>query len=224
MIRNLKVPGLALVALLAMSALASTASAQFESEAESTNLTVSTNAMQKYAPAEGGVAVECTTIKVTGTLTGKANTLLRVTPTYSNCETFLGASTAVNTNGCEYWLHSSKGSTNAVTAEIVCPGTDVIGPALVETASAKFIEITVGSICKYTIRSQFVSTSAASFKNIGTMTTGEVIVEPNVKGIKSTLVTNDFFCPGGGSTGTYTGNSTITGENAEGKHVGIFVD
>jgi hypothetical protein len=209
MIRNLKVLGLALVALLAMSALASTASAQFESEAESTNLTVSTNAMQKFAPSEGSTAVECTTIKVTGTQTGTANTTVTIAPEYSNCETFLGAATAVKTNGCKYVFHLAKGSTSGTT-DVECEGSNTI-------------EITVGSICKYTIGTQ-TGLSSVNFKNTGSGTTREVVVEPNVKGIVSTRTTNDFFCPAGGSTGTYVGSSNTTGETAEGVHIGVFVD
>jgi hypothetical protein len=233
MIRNLKVLGLALVALLAMSALASTASAQFESEAESTNLTVSTNAMQKFAPSEGSTAVECTTIKVTGTQTGKANTTVTIAPVYSNCETFLGAATSVNTNGCKYVFHLAKGSTTGTT-DVKCP--TVKNESGVETEEV--IEIKVGNICKYTTGSAEIlptaepgvpkyeneNLSSVSFKNTGSGATREVIVEPNVKGIKSVRTTNDFFCPAAGSTGTYTGTSNTTGETAEGAHVGVFVD
>jgi hypothetical protein len=209
MIRNLKVLGLALVALLAMSALASTASAQFESEAESTNLTVSSNLMQKFAPSKGSTAVECTTIKVTGTQTGKVSTTVEIAPTYSNCETFLGAATSVNTNGCKYVFHLPKESTTGTTD--------------VECAAGKVIEIKVGNICTYTIGTQ-TGLKEVNFSTAGSGTTTEVVVEPNVEGITSTRTTNDFFCPAAGSTGTYTGNSNTTGETAEGTHVPIKVD
>jgi hypothetical protein len=209
MIRNLKVLGLALLALLAMSALASTASAQFESEAESTNLTVSSNAMQKFAPSEGSTAVECTTIKVTGTQTGKANTTVTIAPVYSNCETFLGAATSFITNGCKFVFHLLKGSTSGTTD--------------IECEAGKAMEFVIGSICRYTIGTQ-TGLGSVSFKNTGSGTTREVIVEQNLKGISSTRVTNDFFCPAGGSTGTRTGSWNLTGETAEGVHIGIFVD
>lgn len=212
MIRNLKVMGLALVALLAMSVLASSASAQFESEAAETRLTVSSNDMQKFAPAKGGTAVECTTISL-GTASvqsGKANTTVTINPTYSNCETFLGSATAVTTNGCQYVFHSAAGSTTGTT-DVECP-------------AGKVIEITVGSICKYTIGTQ-TGLSSVKFSNKGTGTTREVVVEPNVEGITSTRTTNDFFCPAGGTTGTYVGNATTTGETTTGTtHIGVFVD
>ncbi|MFL5834485.1 MAG: hypothetical protein ACJ76B_10985 [Solirubrobacterales bacterium] len=227
MTRNLNVLGVALAALMAMSWLASTASAQFESEAESTNLTVSTNAMQKFAPTNGGGAIECTTIKATGTQSGKANTTVTISPTYSNCETFLGAATSVKTNGCQYVFHIAKGSTTGTT-DIECSIKHDIGTiggvtVFAETESTGVIEITVGSICKYTIGAQ-TGLGFVSFKNTGSGTTQEVIVEPNVLGIKSSLVTNDFFCPAAGSSGTYTGTLHLTAETAGGSHVGVFVD
>jgi hypothetical protein len=208
MTTNLKAAGLALVALLAMSALASTASAQFESEAESTNLTRSSNAMQKYAPSTGATAIECTTITFTGTQFGKANTTVTIAPIYENCETFLGAPTAVTTNGCKYVFHLAQGSTT--------------GTVDIECEAGKAIEIEVGNICKYTIGTQ-TGLSSVSFKTTGSGATREVIAEPNIDGIVSTRTTNDFFCPASG-LGTYTGSVTTTGETAEGNHVGIFVD
>ncbi|MFL5834486.1 MAG: hypothetical protein ACJ76B_10990 [Solirubrobacterales bacterium] len=210
MIRNLKILGLALVALLAMSALASTASAQFESEAESTNLTASSNAMQKIAFSEGGIAIECTTLKVSGTQAGKANATVTIAPVYSNCETFLGAATSFNTNGCKFVFHLLKGSTSGTTD--------------IECEAGKAMEFIIGSICRYTIGTQ-TGLGSLSFKNTGSGTTREIIVEQNLKGITSTRTTNDFFCPAGGSTGNLTGNWSMTGENAAGtSHTGIFLD
>jgi hypothetical protein len=210
MIRNLKAMALALVALLAMSAFAAaTASAQFESEAETTTLSVSSSGMQKFAPTAGGTDVECTTISLdSSTQTSKKTTTVTIQPTYSNCETFLGAATAVKTNGCKYVFHSAAGSTSG-TNDVVCPAGSVI-------------EINVGSICRYTIGSQN-NLGTVSFKNTGAGSTREVIVEPKVTGITSTRTTNDFFCPAAGSTGTYTGTSTVTGTSG-GAHVGVFVD
>lgn len=210
--------GLVLMSLFAMSALTASANAQFESEAESTSLTVSSNSMQKIAPSAGGVAVECTKISVTGTQTGRVNTTVTVAPTYSNCETFLGAATSVSTNGCKYVFHLAAGFTHFGTFDIECPTVKDEGGAL----TTQVIEIKVGSICKYTIGTQ-TGLSNMSFKNTGGGSTREIIVEPNVSVIKSTRTTNDFFCPEALNT-TYVGNFTITGENFVGSHVGVGVD
>jgi hypothetical protein len=210
MIRNLKCLGAVLIALLAMSSLASTASAQFESEAESTNMTVSANAMFKIAPVEGATPVECTKVAVTGTQTGKSNTTITLTPTLSSCETYIGTNVSIRMNGCAFVFHLAKGSTTG-TMDIECPTSAVI-------------ELIAGNICRYTIGTQ-TGLSSVSFTNVGAGTTREIVLEPNVKGLTTVLVTNHFFCPAGGKTGTITGSLNLTGENAAGTtHIGVFVD
>jgi hypothetical protein len=211
--RKFKALGLALFAVLAMSAVAaSSASAGFKAGADHVVLTTSASAMQKFAPTAGGTDVECTTLKTDkGTINSATTktTTVTVEPTYSNCETFLGAATSVATNGCHYLFHSPENSTTGTT-DVVCP-------------EGKTIVISVGSICRYTIGSQN-NLGVVHFTNVGSGQTEEVEVEPTVAGITSTRTTNDFFCPAGGSTGTYTGNSTITGEDVNGNHVPVTVD
>ena len=212
MIRNLKMMGLALVAMMALGAvLASSAFAQFEAEKEPVTLTTSSNEMQKFAPTAGGTAFECTTLTISAnTPKTKASETLEVHPTYSNCETFLGAAMSITTTGCNYVFHLKKGETKGTTD--------------VECEAGKKIVIKMGSICTYEIGTQ-TGLGSITYKNVGAGTTREVIVEPNLGGVTWTRITNDFFCPAGGSTGTYVGNSTITGENAAGtEHIGVFVD
>lgn len=168
--------------------------------------------MQKFAPTSGASRIECTTVTVPSSfVVGKPTTAVSVGAKYSGCEPFLGASPVnVFMNSCIYVFHLAKGSTTG-TVDIECP------------ENAK-IEIEIGKICEYQIGTQ-TGLSSVSFKNTGSGTTREVIVEPNVSGITSTLTTNDFFCPAAGSTGTYTGAATVTGENNAGTaHIGIFVD
>jgi hypothetical protein len=208
-----KALGLALFALLAMSAVAaSSASAGFKTGADHANLKTSASAMQKFAFTAGGTSVECTTLKTDkGTINSATTktTTVTVEPTYSNCETFLGAATSINTNGCHYLFHSPEGSTTGTT-DIVCP-------------EGKTMVYTVGSICRYTIGSQN-NLGVLHFSNVGTGNTEEIEIEPTVTGITSTRTTNDFFCPAGGNTGTCTGNWTITADDGFGNHVGITVD
>jgi hypothetical protein len=216
MTRNLKTLGLALVAVMALAAVAaSSASAQFEAESAPVTLTRSSNAMQKFAPTKGGTAVECTTIALSNSTQGATPaTTVEVFPTYSNCESILGLATSVTTNGCSYLFHLAAATTTGTT-DVKCP-------------TGKVIEIFVGGesspFCKYTIGAQS-GLSSVSFKNTGAGTTREVIVEPNVGGITSTRTVSGFGCPSAGSTGTYIGSSTVTGENAAGTtHIGVFVD
>jgi hypothetical protein len=209
MTRALQMIGfLSLNVLLAGALFAPGASAQFESESESTTVTTSSNAMQKFAPSEGGAAVECTKKNNKG-LIKLIGSILVLIGSYESCETFLGAATSIKTNGCQFVLKAAKGSTT--------------GTVDIECEAGKAIEVSVGSICKYTIGTQ-TGLSSVSFKNTGAGTTREIIMEPNVKGITSTRTTNDFFCPAAGSTGTYTGSETLTGESAGGVHIGVFVD
>jgi hypothetical protein len=208
MSRFRRILGLTSVAAVMLSlSLATPAFSQFESESfGSIPLEVSSNAMQKIAPSEGSTAIECTTVRDgVGALSGTTSETLSVYPEFSNCETFLGATTTVNTNACSFKMSASKGSTTG-TFTIPC---------------ASPIVVTVGSICRYSIYA-ILSLNSVSFKNTGSGTTRGIVVEPNVKGLEVERTTNDFFCPAGGKTGTYTGNFTLTG--TAGGHIGIFVD
>lgn len=211
MIRNLKALGLALVALVAMSALfSSAASAGFESEAETTTLTATALETQKFQVKAGGLTIQCNTITLdSSTQTSKKTTTVTVSPTYTNCLNLIGVPVSIHSNGCKYVFHSNAGSTTGTT-DVECEGT-------------KGIEITIGSLCTYKIDTQ-TGLSAVNFKNKGAGTTREVELEPVVNGITSTLITNDsILCTAASNEGTYRGKSLVTGENA-GVHVGVFVD
>jgi hypothetical protein len=86
------------------------------------------------------------------------------------------------------------------------------------------LQITVGSsVCSYEIDSQ-TGLSSITYKTTGTSSTREIELQPSLTGIASTRTKNTLFaCPSGSSTGTYTGNSTVTGSSSS-NHVGIFVD
>ena len=212
MIRNFKVLGLGLVAAFAMSAvLASAASAEFSSGSTPVTLTTTNVQTQKFQVKEGGTTVECTTLTLdNSTQTTSPSTTVTVEPTYGSCKELFGQKVTVDTNGCDYVFHSNKSSTTGTT-DVECP-------------SSTGIQITVGSLCTYEIDTQ-TGLSSVSFTNNGSSTTGEVGIVPNVKSISSTRTTNDFpfLCPTGSSEGTYTGTSSVTGENS-GNHVGVFVD
>jgi hypothetical protein len=139
MIRNFKVLGLALVAILAMSAVvASAASAQL-GKLTSSNGGAMTLIGSEYGGAETnrftafGSNVECDSV-YTGHQVGSTTTLLpngssevTVTPHYTNCGT-----NHVLMNGCDFKLYDATtvggvGHTYSVTADLVCPaGKDVV--------------------------------------------------------------------------------------------------
>jgi hypothetical protein len=208
MARTLGKLGLTLISLLAIGALtAPLALSQFESEAESSTLSISSNEMQKLGPEEGAY-IECTTLKATGTQSGKTTEAITVEPTFSNCETFAGAATTVTWNGCKYAWHLAKGNTT--------------GSADIECAVGKVIEIEVGNICKWTVGTQ-TGLNSVSYKTLGSGSTRERFVTVHLKGITVVRTTNDFFCPAGGSNWTAFGSGVQTA-SAGGAHVGIYVD
>jgi hypothetical protein len=194
--------------IAAYGVLASPAMAIFEAEAAPYNTTVSaTTSMHKFQPSEGSAAIECTTLKLEGTVSTTPSETWTAHPTFSNCETFLGAATSVTTTGCNYVWHTSKGS--------------LTGTTDIECAAGSSIAYRAGSICTWTVGSQ-TGLKSVTFKNTGSGSTREVIMEPHITGIVGTLETNDFFCPAGGTTGAYSGSWRVTAESGAGSHLGIW--
>jgi hypothetical protein len=151
MIRNLKVLGLALVAVFAMSALAaSAASAQgVQGEFTTSNGTAQTLiGTETGAAGSGANALTALGAKVEcpgSTLTGhkfnvtphvaipNKETTATITPHYKNCAAFNPAShpATVTMNGCDYVLHlgvttGGVAGTYGATVDIVCPAGKVI--------------------------------------------------------------------------------------------------
>jgi len=199
MIRNLKVLGLAIAAVMAMSAMmASAASAvpQFTASAYPATVTGSNTKGNEVFTTEGG-KVECDSHFVSHSLEAASSTLT-VTPTYSNCEAF-GLNATVNTEGCTYVFHA----TEAVKInEVYNNHVDVVCPA------GKSIKIVAGGgLCRAEIKSQNGLTTVQT-----TNSGGSVTVVPNVSSVKYTVTTDSFGCPFSG-----------TGEKTDGKYTGHVV-
>ncbi len=103
MIREIKVLGIALVAVLAMSAvMASAANAEGEFEAESYPATVSGSGEgAQVFTFSGGVSVTCKTSNFDGTLT-EEDTELELSAEYKECEASFGVKVDITMNGCKY--------------------------------------------------------------------------------------------------------------------------
>jgi hypothetical protein len=180
-------------------------------EAEHAVLTVSSNTTQKFAPKAGGSAIECKTIKIDGATIQSEFTAVETVefePTYSECASFLGAAVSVKSNGCKYVLRLASEKTSGTT-DVECP-------------AGKSLEFVVGALCTYAVGSQ-TGLSTVSYANTGSGATREIAASPNLTGVTSTK-TGSFVCPAGSSEGTYSGEMKLTGENAGGSHVGVFVD
>jgi hypothetical protein len=205
MIRTFKMLGLALVAMLALGAMASVASAaKFHSEASSTTLTGEQPAEfnDKFKTDAGNV--ECKTATYTGTVSGETTSTASATPSYSGCTAAFGASVTIDVNGCSYEFH-----TNNNTADVVCP-------------EGKVIEVTAPG-CVVTVGAQTglngVSFSSNEAKSNVTVTVKSTNVkyEEHNKGFFPTCANNTKAT----SNGEYNGSATVTGTSG-GKSVNIW--
>ena len=199
MIRNLKVLGLAIAAVMAMSAMmASAASAvpQFTASSYPATVTSSNTRGNEVFTTEAG-KVECDSHFVSHSLAAASSTLT-VTPTYTNCEAF-GLGATVNTEGCTYVFHATERISTGVYnshIDLAC-------------AAGKSIKwVTGGGLCRTERKSQTGLTTVKTTNVAG----GSITVEWNVSSIAYTVTTDGFGCPFSG-----------TGTKTDGKHTGHLV-
>ena len=172
MIRKFKTLGLAMVAVLAMSAfVASAAQAQYTASSYPTTATATSALGNDVFTTEGG-SVECAS-HFQGTLT-EASSTLTVTPTYTSCKAFGFAHATVNMNGCAYVFHRTSATSSNATVE--CP-------------AGKSITVVAGN-CEIVIHAQGPLSSVAT-ANSG----NHVNAKANVGGITYTVTKDGFLCP-----------------------------
>lgn len=198
MIRNLKVSGAMLAAVLALSAFAagSASAAEFHSEVEPT--TIQMTATSSHVIKTGIVQFGCLSANWQGILSTKTSGTLSVTPGYGLCHAIVFGSTtqaSINLNGCGYDL-SANGS-----FAIKCP----VG---------KSIELK-GGFCTVLIPAQTV-------ESVGFVNSGKRIdATLGISGISYSHT--GFSCgTGSGTEGTYAGGSTIVGKNSGGTEIKIW--
>jgi hypothetical protein len=217
MSRNLKVLGLAIGAVLALSAvMASAAMAvpQFTASEYPAQITGSNTKGSEVFSTEGG-KVECDSHFISHSQ-GAASSTLTVTPKYTECQAFGFLSATVNTEECSYVFHATDTITETEPVhrhywrhhvDVVCP----TGQSIKVTAST----------CKAEIKGQAASEQHGAAINQGLTTVktenlagGSVTVTPNVSGIAYTVTQDGFLCPFGGTgnktDGTYTGDVTVS--------------
>lgn len=226
MSRNLKILGLALVAVLATSAIAAAAGAQavtpeFHLTAGSGTGTAKGSSNDNVFTVEGG-NVKCTEkASVPGAqfeVTGQplTSTTAVVVPIYKNCKAF-GVEATVAMEGCTYLFHLVEGSSPPTAkVDVVCP-------------TGKSITVSAPSLpCTITIGAQ-TGLEHVTFTNSGgteptDITANIAIGESPKKAI--TYTKTGAGCPGGAGTGTngkYTGTVTLRGFNSAGTQVGLHV-
>ncbi len=220
MFRNLKVLGLTLIAMLAMSAIAANAASADLLYAESTPATLTgsqegTDELRVHAG-----AVKCSTIKYTGTTSAFGTSQISLTPSFSGC-TFVGLVATVNMNGCSYLFHFNFESGNTTgSTDIVCPFEKEITITAPKLGTAK---------CIIHIPAQFGLGVWFSGINVGSGTTREVTLKLSYNALSysqtaGTAETGNCATADKTFGGTYEGRALLTGENAAGTaHVGIFL-
>ncbi len=210
---NLKVLGLAFVAVLALGAIGAQAATAAMFHADEENVVVTGEATNTQTLTIGSAAVKCTEIGIEGTQTGVATEgsytaeSVTVHPTYSGsasggeeCDSFIGNETAtVNTHECHYKLYAETNGEGKGAVDIECP-------------EGQAIEITA-STCVIKIGSQ-TGLNGVHYVNNGTETSEkDITAESQVEGIHYTS-NGKFTCTlaGVGSSGTnavYEGNATV---------------
>jgi len=211
--RNLKVLGLAFVAVLAMSAVVASAASAAKFNANSGGEDVIVHAKgsnHKFTTNAGAINCETATFLGTGFITPPTSTL-DVSPSYGGCEFLLVLGVAVEMNGCTYHFNEPQSTGNPAvftgTVNVVCPVTEGVEDKIRFSAAG----------CTVTVGSQ---------SNLGTVTYtnegGVVHVEANITGIKYTQ--SGTCLPNGTFTnGTYKGTAIATAENTSGEPVEVFI-
>jgi len=217
MIRNLKILGMAVVAVLAMSAVvASAASAQlgtFTAHEYPATITGEQTGTDVFTTVAG--TVSCTHATYHGEAAGP-QTSLTITPTYSGCKAFGLFTATIDMNGCDYQFNrptTEEPFGNGLyvgTVDIKCP---------VNT------EITITTdVCRVTVPAQ-TGLSQITYKNTPTATPTDVDVSVNIsKKIKYTVDPNCATAAAGTYTdGSYTGAATVDADNALEETIGVSV-
>jgi hypothetical protein len=200
MIRKLRPLGLALVAVLARSALAASAAQAapvFTTSAGTVNVHgTGENIGERFTI--DGVSTECKTSHFTGTITNVSSTVT-LNPTYTGCTLAgTGITIHVKPNGCafHYTLTDVNVTTYRAHTKLTCP-----------TATPIQVEGT-GTSCEYTL-------GPNGNENLTTVSLTkdalDVTMKPEITGLTATVTKDGFLCPYSG-TGVKTGGTyTATG-------------
>ncbi len=193
MIRNLKTLGVVVAAVFALSALgASAASANFTAGSSTGNLTGVQTTGHVFTTSAG--TVTCTTAHFTGTWTEANSPSATATPKYEGCKAFGFIGVPIDVNGCSYEFTTNEGGE----VHVKCP-------------AGKEIEITTRG-CTTKVGPQTLK------ENIYTNTTNPATGKMDVlihTDITSKIKYNE--CGTVRENGTYTGTTTVTGTDTEGK-------
>jgi len=216
--RNLKILGLSLVAMFAMSAVAaSMASADtLTGEKYPVTLTGDQDGQTDVFTTTAGT-VSCKKASYVGTITGPSKEA-EATPTYSEC-TALGFPATVHTNGCKYKFTMTQPGASSTTSlvDIVCPGANEITVTAIGAGTVK---------CTIHVPAQN-GLNHVEWVNISAGTTSDITGNITISNLtyKHTAGTGVGACTTGhAANGTYHGKATVKGEGTVTPfpHIGIF--
>jgi hypothetical protein len=210
--RKIKAIGLAFVAVLAMSAVAagSANAADFMSEGN-VDTVVSADQVGTHVFTVDGSNVTCTTAHFESALLASPASSVRVHPEYKGCTAFGFVNATVNTEACDYVLSAGTLASDEAPGELEV---DCEGGSIVITAAT----------CEAKVGSQTFS-SGLNFVN--NTEAGTVTLEAEVTGIVTNKTKDGFLCPLSGTgegSGAYTGDTLVTGEDAEGEGVSVTLE
>ena len=223
MIRNLKIFGLALVAVFAMSALvASAASANaaywFTSDGDWTALSGSQGATPDTFTTDAGT-LSCTTATYSGSTAATTTTTMKLAPSYGGCTLKpLPGTATIDMNGCEYEFHADGQTTTGgvpngkfdTETTIVCPTTT--SPSHVTHDITVTVVLAGVNKCTIHIEEQNLGTGIV-LTNAGGGLSATVSFS-NIKYVQ-TAGTGEGKCATTSTTsnGGYSGSATISGKN-----------
>jgi hypothetical protein len=205
MIRNVKVLGLALVAMLALSAsVASSAFAiEFHSDSSTGNTWLTGTSTGSHIFDAAGSTITCKKATFSGTQTGKTVSTVNLTAAYSECTVAIGEfnlAATVNMGGCQYSFNAN-GEVGVVNATG-------------KTCSTEQITYRVSNFlgeCDVKVGPQ-TGLKSAKYEGATTVANGTVKVSPSVTLIKGTSTGNLCSTTGEFTNGQYTsGPTTVSG-------------
>ena len=244
MIRNLKVFGLALVAVFAMSALvASAASANkaywFNSDTGAADWTKLSGEQIKGTPdtfvVDAGT-VSCTTATYAGSTSATTTNTITLAPTYAGCTLFpLPGTAAITTNGCSYDFQADGQTTNGdgtvngkfdTNTTVVCPTTTT--PTHVTHDITVVVTLAGVTKCTVHIEEQSLGTGVTLTNETNGSGVKDLKAHISFSNVKYTQTagTGEGKCATTTTTsnGVYTGGATIEGKNTGNTATSIWVE
>jgi hypothetical protein len=204
MIRNAKLLGLALIAVLALTALGSSSASAAKFTAAKYPVTLSGTQSTSHKLTVGGSTVTCTTATFKGE--GKeASETQTIFATYTGCTAFGFINATVTGSTCDYLLNANGNiALNCTSGDVTVDA----GPCTATLTAAKNQTLT-----------------SNTFTN-NTPAAGQVTVDTNVTNAHAEITKSEFGCPvakGTYATSTYTGSTVVKGTDSEGKADSIDV-